>query len=409
MRSWFLGLAAALVVFGCGDSVQQVAPVTEFVVAARVPSDSTFGAASAGQDFLVAYTALGPRAENDVVGVRVSRAGELLDASPFPISAAPRDSLLDSGRASYGNPAVAAGESGYGVVYLGRDPGTTAREVAFVPVSFGGRTTAPPTPLRFSFVSAPVGIARRDAGFTAVYSREQRLMSPRPGLIQDVTFVSPEAAFLDQEGDRVEAQPVDGLAPEVGVTDDGVSTTQAPSVASSPTDTLVAWFQFFSSGEHDLELRGAWIAPQEPSETVTLATASTTVAATRAASSGSDFLVVWTATAQDTPSRNEIRGVRVRRQSGAVGSDFVAASGPEVKALGGVAFARDHYLVVWSEDGVVVATHVDRDGSVGAPFVVDAGPAAPETAVASDGTRFLVLFARPTSDGASSLHGVLVD
>ena len=49
------------------------------------------------------------------------------------------------------------------------------------------------------------------------------------------------------------------------------------------------------------------------------------------------------------------------------------------------------------------------DGSPGDPFLIDEGPAAAATAVASNGEYFLVVFARPETQGASSIHGRFLD
>jgi hypothetical protein len=122
------------------------------------------------------------------------------------------------------------------------------------------------------------------------------------------------------------------------------------------------------------------------------------------ASDGVGYLVVWHS---EAASENDIFGALVSSEGDVLApGPFPIASGPGGQALPSVAWDGDKYLVVWSDDrgypsALVNGAFVSRDGTVSGAFPVSAAsfPRNEETAVAFNGTEFLVAWQAETQSG----------
>jgi hypothetical protein len=379
-------------------------PADGIVLAHGAVGDLPAGIAWGGGRYLVAWSALAGRAQPDVVGVRLDASGDATDASPLLLSDLGSAPFLAADSAAYRSPGIAYDGSVFGVFYAGSGSvaqfGAPGQVIAFTAVPPQGGAIVPGTQLASqatvgmvaSFLTPPIAAADASGGFVGVFQNVlQGIQTPKlPSVLSDVVSVRDGTVSAQAPVTLLDARP-----PFQGV----IPTGSAPGAAGAGAVVLAAWIQTLTdiaTQQPTATLSGALLSPAGDPTPVTLSTARVGAAGVAVASDGADFLVAWTSPVADGGDLVEVRALRYRAGTGPLDPDggFVVASGPGVASLGGAAFGGGAYLVVWQENGSVRGARIATDGTTGAPFTIDPGPAG-TPAVACGDTSCRVVFVRP--------------
>jgi len=366
-----------------------------------------------GDRYLVTFAEPVDRSESDVVGLRLTAEGQVLDTAPFLLSDFGSDPFLGEG-ADYFPGGIASDDTSFGVFLFGSgtiSQGPPGEVVGFVSVPTEGAPALPATAVdeQFSFSMAqtslqpPIAVTTNGTRFLGVYQRILTLVGSF-----SVSQVFGQIVTVTDEG--VQAQPA---GPFSGIPVDGMLTSgSTPGVAISDSFTLIAWVETSAPEESpsdvSTDLRGVLLTPNE----ATFVTLSDTEAGSQnaaVASDGTSFLVVWTATTASDPALlSELRAVRFTPGGSAEPAvGFLIDGGDAAKGLGGIAFADGVYLVTWIEDGAVRGARLGTAGDDAEVLTIDPGPAT-SVALATDGARFLAVFDRADGTTSSDLLGTFV-
>jgi hypothetical protein len=372
--------------------------------------------------YLVTFSQLVARTEPDLVGLRLSPDGVVVDAAPLLLSDLGSDPFLGPATAVYGNAAIASGGAdGFGVFFLGGGTvgaaGPPGEIVGFTSVPTVGPPLLPATEVEtqasfsmaLTFITGPLAAAASGDGSIGLFQYNF-------SMVGSFSVNQLQGDFVTVTGGSVGVQPTGAIGGAAIPPVAGLADSSAPGVASTDSATLAAWVESLDTQQSaSTYLAAAALAPGEVRR-IRLSDATPGSQGVAIASDGASFLVVWTAAAASDPStRTEIRAIRVVLGGGAGGSDlieppggFLVAGGSSPKALAGVAFGGGTYLVAWLEDGAVSGARVPEDDSTAAPFTIDPGPAN-AAALTSDDERFLVVFERPVDATTSDLMATFVD
>lgn len=383
-----------------------------FTIADDLPTTSAVAAAWGGDRYLVTFSVPGTGGGSDVAGVRVDASGTVLDASPFVLSDFGDDPFLGPG-ASYTPGGIAFAASGFGAFFFGSGTiaaGAPGQVVGFASVPATGPPGMPATAIdeQASFSMAqtalqpPVAATSNGTLFLGVYQRILTLVgSFSVSRVTGQIVTTPPVATQ-------EIGPFSGIAPPP----DGIVTSgSAPGVATRADSTaLVAWVESAvpegMPSDVTMRVRGV-VLTADAATFVTLAETDEGAEDVAVASDGASFLVVWRTprlpTAHDLV---ELRAVRYDPGKEPEPS-FVVAGGSTAKGPPDVVFAGGSYLVAWLEGTALRGARLGTTGDAVETIELDPGPVA-SAALATDGTRVLVVLDRPSAGGSSDVLGRFV-
>jgi hypothetical protein len=386
-----------------------------FPIAGDLPASSAVAAAWGDDRYLVTFSVPGAAGGSDVAGVRLDASGALLDAAPLVLSDFGDLPFLSPG-AAYAPGGIAFGASSFGAFFFGSGTVPSAapgQVVGFVGVPVAGPPALPATAideqLTFSMartsLSPPVAAAGNGTLFVGAYQRILSLVgSFSVSRVTGQIVTRPPVAAQ-------EIGPFSGAVPPVG----GFFTSgSAPGVAMrDDSAALLAWVETAAPegmpSDATTRLQGAVLADGAATP-VTLAATNDGAQGVAVASDGTSFLVAWAAPGQATQpaALGELRAVRYAPGGEPQPSDgFVVATGSTAKDLVGVVFAGGSYLVAWIEGTALRGAVLGATGVAVETIDIDPGPVA-SAALATDGTRVLVVLDRPGAGGSSSVLGRFV-
>ena len=387
-------------------------PTGSFEIAADVISGSDLALASDGTSWIAAFSAIGSRGKADVFTVPVSSDGSVPDAAPILISDVARlpSSVFNAAQATYSSPAITFDGGDYALVFFGAGgsgdtgddpPGgqmvfatgiSTAGEVntrISSPVENVSIGTAQPA------LFEPLGAAAADDSAFVLFSVGSLMYCFVPGCRVSVGAVLVSFATDPPQNDVPFDLAGPGLSNPFGLPLSG------PAIAWQGSHALAAWGEVEVRGgmAQEMVVKGALLAPRQEPEGVLIASSDALVDATAVAVGDGQYLVVWR-------REQELRARLFRPGTGPLGPDdgFVVAAGPGTKRLGGTAFAQGVYLVVWTEeDGRVFVAHISADGNVKSTVEFGDG-ASGGSAVASNGSTFLVAYLRGGGESGNTAN-----
>lgn len=315
---------------------------------------------------------------SDIVGVRLSNAGAVLDATGIGISTA----------ANYqGRPAIGWNGSTFLVAW------EDTRNDLFHPDVYAARVTPA------GAVLDPAGIAISTAGLD-----QSNVKVASNGVDFLAVWQDSRNGTGDVYAARVNAAGVVADPTGIAISTDGVAYESQPAASWNGSAYVVAWeinsdiqaTRVNSAGAvldaPPVLIQGGVDIEREPS----------------VASDGTNSLVVWHAL-DSMGTKDDIAGARVTQTLGVIDtSGFVIASGGSFYHYKpAAALAGDAYFVTWADVGLasIQGARVNTDGSHGGEFAVSTGPFMKSNpALACQGSRCLVAWAG--FDSASLLQTV---
>jgi hypothetical protein len=391
-------------------------PDPTFTIAEDLPSASGVAAAFGGERYLVTFSQPTDRAYDDVVGVRLTTDGSVLDSAPLLLSDLGAEPFLGPVGA-YVPGGIAFASGSFGAFFFGSSvndaAGPPGQVVGFVGVPPDGPPVLPATAIdeQLSFSMAqtalvsPVAATSNGALFLGVY---QRVLSLAGAFL--VSRVTGQIVTGPPDVRAQEIGPFSGIAPPP----DGIITSGSPPGVATRDDgaALVAWIETVVDQDRPSDpttrLQGV-VLTESAATPVTLAGANANSYGVAIATEGTSFLIVWsTATDADPNTRSELRAIRYT-PGGAPepAGGFVVAGGAAAKDIAGIVFASGEFLVAWTENGALRAARLGTTGTAVTQLTLEPGPVAAAT-LATDGARVLVVFEREESNDRFDILGRFV-
>jgi MYXO-CTERM domain-containing protein len=328
---------------------------SSLLLSAAANPQGTPAVAFNGTDYLMVW-ADGPTESRNILGVRVSRAGQVLDVSPLPIAVGGRDEF---------SPAVASDGAGFLVLWL--EAGTGQRVLRAALVSEAGGVSSITTSLSEPTLAiTPPAVAFAGTSYLAIWEHR----GPPYGYLL--------ARRVGRTGALLEANPIT-LTPALE------QDQTLPAVASDGTGFLVVWMGrprpvTVPSREQGLSYAYPWnihgtrvsaagevLDPASIHFTSTGGGQGAAQGDPAVASNGTSYLVAWV----DDGAQDTLYAARVSGE-GTVQPVVISTEASDVRSRPVVAREGEDYLVLWSEsrDGVLGVSGRKVSGA----GVVEAGP-----------------------------------
>jgi hypothetical protein len=378
-----------------------VASPSGIVISSGSADEQRPAVASNGSNYLVVWQDYRNTANNgvDIYGVRVGISGGVLDLSAIPISAAGGDQIL---------PAVAASGTGYMVVWQDyRNSAVSGADIYGTLVTSGGTVV--------NASGIPISTANTDQLFPAVI-----------GNGTDYFVAWQDGRNLANSGFDIYGTRVTGAG--VVQDASGLALTQAagaqysPALAFNGTDYLVAWSDERNLGTSGVDIYGTRLTPAgtvlDPGGIPITQAAGDQVSPAVASASGG-FLVVWEDGRNSATTLDDIYGARLNGAGVVLDPGGIPiAVAPDFQALPAAASTRTNYLVVWQDarnsatSGIdIYGARVMTDGTVQDPagLALNTGASDQQSPkLASGSLEVLLLVAQSLENGARRAVGNFV-